>query len=348
MRTGTVPVCIIVCYFHYLETDEPGTCCNARVLKGERPIPNPSMMKMSQLSEESGLSISTIKYYISQGLLPHAEKKKPNVSRYDERFLEQLLLIKKMRDEGISISSIRTILDKHSFDFESDWEEFKESARSKDWHSLDEEERLATISGEQRRTDTILDAAVQTFSSKGYHNTTVDDIAQCAGVSKGTCYQYFEGKEDLFLETLHRTLQNILTEADAAAVGQDNPLDRLLYKGTTFVERFKEFQLITFGLYTEMLGGSARIRDKSRELLDKAAEYIAVEIREGYDQGLFREIDPLHTGYMIMGMVQSAGNLAITNPSSDSSAFFKDILRLLRRGIIVRTTPRGDAPQNDA
>src|SRR5665647_265325 len=151
----------------------------------------PAAMKMSQLSAASELSVSTIKFYMSQGLLPRPKKSKPNVAFYDQDFLKRLMVIKKMRAEGLSVSSIKSILDRYPFSRVDDWESFKKKARKKDSRELEEEERLATLSGEERRTDAILDAAYDVFSAKGYQNATVDDIAQHAGVSKGTCYQYF-------------------------------------------------------------------------------------------------------------------------------------------------------------
>lgn len=45
----------------------------------------------------------------------------------------------------------------------------------------------------------ILEAAIPVFAEKGYHDTTVEDIAQKAGVAKGTVYLYFANKEDLFI-----------------------------------------------------------------------------------------------------------------------------------------------------
>lgn len=45
---------------------------------------------------------------------------------------------------------------------------------------------------------TVLDAAVGVFAERGYHDTTMDDVAQKLGVSKGAVYQYFDSKEELF------------------------------------------------------------------------------------------------------------------------------------------------------
>ncbi|MFW9908478.1 MAG: TetR/AcrR family transcriptional regulator [Candidatus Thorarchaeota archaeon] len=50
----------------------------------------------------------------------------------------------------------------------------------------------------------ILDAAEHLFSKKGYHNTSMDDIVEKSGMSKGAIYGYFNSKEDLFLSLQER------------------------------------------------------------------------------------------------------------------------------------------------
>jgi AcrR family transcriptional regulator len=64
---------------------------------------------------------------------------------------------------------------------------------------------------EERRRD-ILQAALTAFGSKGFHETAVDEIAQAAGVAKGTVYLYFESKEHLLL-ALKKDFMSGLTEA---------------------------------------------------------------------------------------------------------------------------------------
>jgi AcrR family transcriptional regulator len=58
--------------------------------------------------------------------------------------------------------------------------------------------KLAPADKDVRRSR-ILDAALRCFARKGFHLTTVDEIAAEAGVSKGTPYVYFESKLDLFV-----------------------------------------------------------------------------------------------------------------------------------------------------
>jgi AcrR family transcriptional regulator len=61
----------------------------------------------------------------------------------------------------------------------------------------------------------IIEAARIVFAKKGYHDATMDDVAQEVGVSKGALYSYFTSKEDLLKEISlqgHQILRNILME----------------------------------------------------------------------------------------------------------------------------------------
>src|SRR2546421_12562691 len=52
------------------------------------------------------------------------------------------------------------------------------------------------------RTSGILEAARKVFAKKGFHEATVDDIAEAAGVAKGTVYLYYESKRDVYFAAL--------------------------------------------------------------------------------------------------------------------------------------------------
>jgi AcrR family transcriptional regulator len=290
-------------------------------------------MKMSQLAAASGLTVSTIKFYMSQGLLPRPKKSKPNVAYYDEPFLKRLLVIKRMRDEGLSVNSIKSILTKYPFEKIDEWEDFKKQARKKDAHELEEEERLATLSGEERRTDAILDAAYDVFSTKGYHNATVDDIAQQAGVSKGTCYQYFSGKEEIFVATLDRTLGKLFAEAETAAESATDALAKMGLKGLTIISKFKELQFMFIGLYTEIMGGNLALKAKAAELFDNVAKFLAADIDQGIKQKVFRPVEPETVAYAMIGIAGAVGNRYLIEDDFDVLHFFTNLMDFMQHGL---------------
>ncbi|HXX04235.1 MAG TPA: TetR family transcriptional regulator [Xanthobacteraceae bacterium] len=60
------------------------------------------------------------------------------------------------------------------------------------------------------RPQEILEAAFSEFSRNGYATTTLDRIAEGAGVTKGTIYVYFENKEHLFISMVHEAMKATL------------------------------------------------------------------------------------------------------------------------------------------
>jgi AcrR family transcriptional regulator len=108
------------------------------------------------------------------------------------------------------------------------------------------------------RRDQIIAAAAECFARAGYHVTTMADIAEAAGVSKGTPYLYFPGKEALFIalyeewdcglaayvgsavgalaESVRRSPRSVLAAVASAIAGHvlDNPQTcRVLMEATT-------------------------------------------------------------------------------------------------------------------
>ena len=52
------------------------------------------------------------------------------------------------------------------------------------------------------RRQQLLDTSLSTFARLGYHDSSMNDIAESAGVTKPVLYQHFESKRELFLELL--------------------------------------------------------------------------------------------------------------------------------------------------
>ncbi|HZM25950.1 MAG TPA: TetR/AcrR family transcriptional regulator [Gemmatimonadales bacterium] len=71
----------------------------------------------------------------------------------------------------------------------------------------------------QERPEEILDAAFDVFGEQGFARTRLEEVAQRAGVSKGTLYLYFDSKETLFREMVRAKAVAALREAEAFVEG---------------------------------------------------------------------------------------------------------------------------------
>jgi AcrR family transcriptional regulator len=95
--------------------------------------------------------------------------------------------------------------------------------------SVDERRRVKRLPREVRERQ-ILDAAVRVFSAHGYHNASMDEVSDVAGVSKPMIYAYLGSKEDLFAACIHREAANLL-DAVAGGVPLDLAPDMQLWHG---------------------------------------------------------------------------------------------------------------------
>jgi AcrR family transcriptional regulator len=69
------------------------------------------------------------------------------------------------------------------------------------------------------RREQILDVAVQVFARNGFHNTSMNDVADAAGVTKPVLYQHFDSKHDLYLALLDEVGARMITAITKATAG---------------------------------------------------------------------------------------------------------------------------------
>ena len=84
--------------------------------------------------------------------------------------------------------------------------------------------RAMTDEAKGERRDAILDAAKDVFADRGYHATTMADVANAASLSYGSVYWYFESKDALFHALMDReeqALRDHVAGALAAPLGED-------------------------------------------------------------------------------------------------------------------------------
>ncbi len=96
----------------------------------------------------------------------------------------------------------------------------------------------------------IVEAAFSLFLDKGYHGTTMDEIAESLGVTKPALYQYFPSKEDLFAAVAERSRQELMGTLQRSYVdrnirdGSAALFDSLLAYAPQFSSMFSEMMLL--------------------------------------------------------------------------------------------------------
>lgn len=147
----------------------------------------------------------------------------------------------------------------------------------------------------------ILDAADRRFRHYGYRKTTVEEIAQEAGLSRGTVYLYFGSKDELALAWIARFLGERRQRMEGIAIGPGTPHERLYHM---LVERV----LFAFD-------GAQRFSESLDDLLyclrqsltvhrevhhEEEARICARVVQEGVEAGEFNVNDALATGRLLI------------------------------------------------
>lgn len=157
------------------------------------------------------------------------------------------------------------------------------------------------------KRDAILDAAVRCFGKVGFRKTSIDEIAQAAGVAKGTVYLACASKEDLFYQAVLRETRSFIAKV-ARALDPRVPADRQLE--TLALADFEHFQatplvrdLFAGILYGELPGWIDRF-DELREL---GRVNLAELLRLGIRQGVFRgDLDVDETAAVLQDFQRAA------------------------------------------
>jgi TetR/AcrR family transcriptional regulator len=88
----------------------------------------------------------------------------------------------------------------------------------------------------KQRKEEIIQAAEKVFFSKGFDQSTMDDIAEQAELSKGTIYLYFKSKDDLHMAVAHQAIILLRSYTSAAAEGEGTALEKLRRMGWACIE----------------------------------------------------------------------------------------------------------------
>lgn len=90
------------------------------------------------------------------------------------------------------------------------------------------EKRVATVADEARRTDArILGAATRLFSEKGYHGSTMREVASAVGIKAGSLYNHYAGKSDLLFRIARDVMEELLAEGRRALAAHAEPREQL-------------------------------------------------------------------------------------------------------------------------
>ena len=151
--------------------------------------------------------------------------------------------------------------------------------------------RFARLSPAQQQT--IVRAAVEEFAAHGFHDGSLNRVIEAAGVSKGSMYYYFDGKEDLYAYVTGREFESLIGGVDPLHIPEGATPDVFW----TAVERYYDDLMAAFAASPELsaltrgwlaASGNPALRTALGELEQTVMPWIQRTLAAGQAAGAIR------------------------------------------------------------
>ncbi len=162
----------------------------------------------------------------------------------------------------------------------------------------------------QSRRGEILSAALKLFSQKGYHQTSMSEVAKAAEFSIGSLYGFFKNKEDLFFTLLNEEIEEIERQVRpamgkaAGAKGKLNALATTLFD--YFESRWEAFHIFAMNQKEFDWALRADLGDMIRVRQFQFVEVMAGLIQQGIAEGVFRPLRPEQMALAFIGLINGS------------------------------------------
>ncbi len=158
------------------------------------------------------------------------------------------------------------------------------------------------------REKQIKEAALRLFSERGFHHTTITQIAEAAELGKGTIYWYWKSKEDLAYSLVSDMLGDFLALIEEARDAEGAVADRfkdlvakvseLYYRETDYLRLLWKFRVDRGYIFSE------GYREKVASYYLRMRKALESLIEEGMRKGEFREVDPVRMAFILLGVAE--------------------------------------------
>lgn len=149
----------------------------------------------------------------------------------------------------------------------------------------------------------ILTAGLEAFSQYGFRGTTIDQIAEAAGLSKPNLLYYFPSKDAIYTALLERQLDTWLDPMRAINPDGD-PVQELLSYARRKLEMSRDFPRESRLFANEIVQGAPHILDQIEGPLRRLVDDTAAIFQRWIERGQLADIDPKHLIFSIWATTQ--------------------------------------------
>lgn len=153
-----------------------------------------------------------------------------------------------------------------------------------------------------QRSD-IIQAAAQIFRQKGYHGTSMQDIADAVHLQKASLYHHISGKQEILIDILDRALDLLIEDIEAVARSGVKPEEKVRQAMQAYVGRLTEDTDLAAVLMQEHRSLPADLQAAHIARRDRLESLWRQIIQEGIQSGDFRYSDEVLATFALLGVL---------------------------------------------
>lgn len=181
----------------------------------------------------------------------------------------------------------------------------------------------------------VLRAAVRMFNERGFHATSLEDVATTLGITKPTIYHYLGNKDQVLLECLTIGLEQLLEAAEATRAEPGTGIDRLRH----FLRRYAEINMDDFGRCVIRTGDEVLSRvsvKRYRELKREIDTAMRGLIEEAIADGSIPPLDSKLLAFTLAGALNWPARWHDPQGAQSAQELAEHMVDLLASGFLPR------------
>ena len=298
------------------------------------PTKHKRLYRIAEIEKITGMPRRRIHFYIQSGLLNKPLKTGKTMAYYDESHIEQLQLIKRARQRGESLFSVRDrvkdIPPRNGRKI-SDYYLVEETGTE-----IREEQVPRKVRGRNsvKTRERILRTGCEMFREHGYKETRLNDITRKLDIGKGTFYFYFSDKKELFLACVPRIFEEMFSSGWDHIRKVYDPLERLEIRFQLVLNSLKEFCAILQLAKEAMADSDPKLKELGTQTYLSIRSPLESDIKKAIDRGVFQPVNVEMTASLMIAVVENMYYMQEINGSLSQEEMKVHVFNLLAYGLV--------------
>ena len=181
----------------------------------------------------------------------------------------------------------------------------------------------------------ILEAAARIFGEKGFHATSMNDIAEAVNLQKASLYYHFASKQEILIAILDYALDLINSRLELVLSQPLSPDEKLRQSMVSYLQTIAENRELSAVLLLELRSLDPELKARHASRREKFERHWRDLISEGKQAGVFNSVDPSLTGRAILGVMNWTVTWYRRDGPRSATEIANQFADLLLQGLLV-------------